>query len=921
MIINGAGSYRPSNYEALLADWQKSREQSLFDYAAMNNARARAAQRAAAGVIFGGSAEEQQRALFSTRTGAMIRYGSQFTENLLGSGSYVDMMGAVMNVAQNAGFAGSAFGKTASPIYGPGMVTDILAKKMFQGANNYFSTAAGTDNLLRTQGLSITDLAGIQQAMASKGMFYGRNIVSVEEADLAKRALSAAGGLADTGNNVAADQIRKAVTDAAGNEVTLKQALQKIKESTSSGDLKGALETAFKTTSVTTVNDSEVNQIQRETTQMAKALVKLRNIYGDVAGTDIFNAAGAMSGGGFRDPNQLLADMQRFESMARVYGYGDNLQGVAQQQAGIASALSSVFGSTITGGSMATSTNFNVLARQRLTMGFQKHLTDQQVAENVVADVASTAKENNMVEATRLAFEANNTADPAKIAAASEMLRSLNGELDPGKQLDIIRKARKSIGADVRTRSGQNEQIQALAGTSLGTQLTDVFNTTGKLSVLRMYEDSFTDRGLSSKDRASALAILRGLGSGRFDELINNAPITAEDMSFINKAGGNSTDVIDFLRNENARNIARSGALDIRARNKSALITGTKADEEAMQALSIDAAKVARFGDEQADPLKGENILRIGLRVLADGGKSVSAQDIRDYIFATSKDSPAFSVNYDTGAFSANEAQIEQIAKTLGVDTQTIKNFTTSKSGFSDFSQLATKKGIQIGTNAKGEGRLITNLEFDKIGNELTTTIAPNLALERIGLGAFVDLDPAKRKAEAEKMLKAYIRPDQNIFGIPTKNINDVAAEKARDVIESKGFDQSPEQQEKRRMFAEQISKLIEYSGANEEMDELGKDLLTDSEYKGMREQFGLKDLTQETRKALAEDTQTSKKFAEYALNRARGANETDAEKAFIEELRSGNVGGKGSQNVTTMNITNAHFVGNITGFENIIKK
>jgi len=892
MIISGAGSYKPSNYEAVTAGWQQSSMQSLLDYAAMNSARAQAAQRTAVNSMFGGSMEQQQRMLYGTRGGAMIRYGSQFMEGMYGSGSYVDMMAGNINMAQNAGFSGSAFGRQATSVYGAGPVTDILARRMFDRQNQYFSNASGSDSLMRTQGLSLTDLSVLQQTMAANGAFAGRNVLSVERAGLADRARSAARDLSANGNVQGSQDILKAINQG-GTEATLKNRLQELAKTTGSGDIKGVIDSAINSTSITKVNDRELDNMNKEVTQMAKVLNKFRNIYGEVASSDIFKVASSVSAN--KDPNKLLADIESFQRMARTQGMGDNLQGLAQQQAGVVSMLSGVFGSK-GASAMGTDVMSNIITQQRLALKNQQNLTPEQIQNSVAGDVANTGNEANFQEARRLAYEAKISGDPAKIAAAEKLAQAMTNELDITKQSEAIAAATSVIG-NQRTLATAQEQETALAGTPLGNSIAKARIETAKRSVIRIYEEAGSAKGVT--DNATYTGALEALGTDRFKTLAEGKEkLSKEDIAELKGRGVNVTSLQNMLSDPGQRSILLSATSDVLAKDKAAGISGAAADRDLKKRLNQDAIKSAKYGNELADPYSGESVLRLGLKALIDPEKAVTEKDVRDYAFATSKGALDFSTDMATGKLIMTDAQIQEMAKKTGIDPAVLKGFTESETGMADFQSTMTANKFTIGVGPDGRGIALSTDDIESRTEELKKS-AKETAMNRLGLAGLTGLNAEDAKEKAGDML----RRDFGEQGLAEQDSEAEAALRGvKNVVHGTAYDNTEEGISRRRQDAIKLKTLIDASGADEELDTLGDSILTDDAYADLRTNFGIGDLTEEMRKNFAKDSTTGRDIAKYALSQAGAYEPSKQEQELMERLRN-NGGGGGNQNIAHMTV------------------
>lgn len=890
MLLSGSGSYRPSSYESVVGGWQQSSMQSLLDYAAMNNARAQAAARQAMAYSMGGTPDEQNRALFNSRQGAAYRYASQFTEGLYGRGSYVDMMAGYMNITQNAGMYGSSFGRQSTMMYGQGPVTDVLAKRMFDQANKYFTDpVTGRNNLSNTQGLSITELSNIQQVMAGEGLFAGKDMVSVNRADLRTRITRGAKDLLAAGNTSGYNDLRSVLTNTSiTNDSQLTSALNDLKgKGSTSGMTKGVIDSALKTDFVQDINETAMDAQLKDTTKMAKVLNKLRNVYGDVAETDLFKASQIFSGS--KDPNKLLADMQAFERMARVNGLGNNLEGAARQQAGVASAMSAIFGSTQAGGLMATDVHNNILVQQRLKLTGQTHLTNEQVKSSVEEDIAGTAAEANMQDAVRLAVIAEQSGDPEKIRAAREGLAKMKGNLDPGAQSEILAGMRGTVGDRVVNLSYQ-EQMAYLADKGLGQSIKNVLVDTADRSKLRIYEENAASQGLEGENRATYLGMVEGLGTKRLSDVLKSGALSEEDIKVL-KARGIDTDAAGrMLKDKTVRENMTVATEQTKAKGEATMMQGDVAKQEARVLASKEAYKSMLFGDEYGDPLKGSSIIELGLGLLADPNKQITDKDVRDYQLArTRTEGGMFSASAD-GKLQMTEEQIaKMVSMNPDIKAEDLRKFIGSDTGLADFQTYMTERGYELAVD-KNKGLALTKEEMDQtregIIHEGKKQALKNLGLEDVSNAS----SPEEQKKKAQEMLKK--------FG-GTEGFADY-------LMFAAAKDDSPEGVEKRKAGAAQLRELLKFSGDDKGLEELGDKILTsdDDKYKNLRESLGFGGMSEAVRKEMAKDDKKGRQLAGFALAQAGQYAATPEQEALVEHLRAG---GGGNQRVAYMHVEHMH--------------
>lgn len=882
MILNGAGTYRPSSYEALQAGWQSSSMQSLMDYAALNSARAQAAQRMAVKTMFGGSVAQQQQMLYGTTGGAMIRYGSQFTEGLFGSGSYVDMMAGLMNISQQGGLAASAFGRNATTMYGAGPVADIAARRMFDHMQNYFSNAgSGTDNLDATQGLSMTQLAALQQTMAAKGRFYGLHMTDTRKAGLVERARVGARDLEAQGNVLGAETIRNALA-AGGTEEEIAARLRAITTTAGvSGDIKGVIESTLKTSSVTVANQQAMEKMGKDTTEMAKVINKLRNIYGDIAETDVFNAASNISAS--KDPATMLRDLERFQREARVQGYGDNLTGYGTMQAGVKNALSSVFGSDVTGSGFATDITSRIITQQRLAAGSQANLTPDQIAQSVIEDVGVTSQETNFKELVRLAFEAENSGDPLKKAAAKKLAERMRGNLDIESQYSAIAEARAVIG-DSPTFAPYADQMQALQDKELGYLVNSAIAGTAGKAKLRTYQQVATQKGmLNTEDATTYTGMVEALGTDRLNVILNGEAINDEDVAFLQKVGLSiSKDAANQFVGRN-RSALQSVTKDVLAMSKDNTVLGLPGQQNLDRTRSMDAFRNAQFGSGPNSINQDSSFLRLGLNLLLDGNKAITDKDVIDYTYATDPGAAAFNIDPNSGKVSMTDSQMQTLAsKYSGLDIEELRKITGKDNGADDLADYLKANGVTMSLNEAGVGITLNQDELVAKKKALRAA-ASAAAANRLGIGELAGLsDEAKRKKAGEILSRDFAG------GWSDLDPGEAALQGITDVINNKGYDYTPEGIAKRQQVAAKLKNLVYESGATPDMDSLGDKILTDEAYSGLRESFGIAGLSKTMREQLAKgDSKMGAELAGFALSQAGGFEPSKEQLAAIEQLRA----------------------------------
>ncbi len=917
------GGYMPSAYDRMTGEVRKYPTQDLMEIAAMHNARAHAAQRQFLASAIGGSLEHQQRMLHNSKMGAVIKLGSQYLENLYGAGSSVDLMAGYMNVAASAGYAMNSFNRGPINSYGSGIASDYLAKSMFHKADAYFSNANGTDNRINTQGFDRTSLGRLAQIDAATGRYKGVEVIQLKEMKLSERLFRAQNDLYNSGNLTGSAVIGKLLNENKGNESLISAGANRIlNDTTANGELKGVIETALKTKSGFVTNESALTDSLKNVTKMAKALVALRNVYGEVADTDIFKVGAQVTGATENQSNiysEIRSGLQRMNVKANSLGVTTGA--FAQMNSQTHSVMSQILGSASAAGAVSVDMTSSIIRQQRLNQGTSV-LSPEQVAQSTFEDVNGTKMEGNMTEMMHVLHAAHVGNTPEANAVADKLTKAMMGNLDPVSQRAAIRDAKNSLtslGVNL-TKNISDADLWANAGKNATTAGgLAVMMKSAEASKLRLYAGKLG----SARSEDTATKIMQALGSDGLDKLLSAEGVSGDLGKLIGAAGMDElsnfgvtySDIRDMQRTDG--NLIRKFRADAKANTKQNYEIGGSLSDKELKAKEIaESVKESRAGTN-VDVTKQLNMARIGLDLLINGGKLPNENDIESYI--AMEKGVEFSLNAEGTGMSI--ADPEKRSKFLGRYEKyfapgQLNTMLDEKDNFKTIKDQLTRAGASV--KIVGNEGVVISDEEKKVAAQKFIIDTQDAARKEAGFNISKEdyeaaNDPTNTNhEEAKKRLKAAGEATLGSFGFYTPMGKANSEESTRfaldNLLEGKTKRNSSHRTEETVAMDSAALAMAIKSGAIDPKDmesvraEFAENLLTEDKYADWRSTLGLDSLSKKQREKLVEDG-SANQLMDVFLNRNQSGNLSEADQAILDQIKSG--AGAGKNSVNTMIVTN----------------
>lgn len=922
-----SGSYAPSAYEKVMADIRTGQTQSLMDYAAQNNARAQAASRISAGALLSGDRSTYNEQLFNSKRGAGIRLGSQYFENVYGSGSYVDLMAGSINSAQFGGLRVGSFGRASAATYGSGPAADFLAKSMFDRSNKFFSNANGTDNLARTQGLGMTEISKIQQTLISSGRYANDTFGEFRSTSLGERIRFSANDLEKTGNTSGASRLRSTLANYGGNESMLQQTLKSmLSDSTLGGDLKGSIKTALDSTSSFIENPQALDKLNEDAVKMAKVITKLKNVYGNVAKTDIFKISGAS----IQDVDGLARqsrDADKFITSARVAGYGENVGQFALLNDQTHQALSQIYGSSTAAGSQSRDVTSNIVLQARLNKASGGNLTESQVANSVLSDIAGTQDEGNIKELIRLAAAAELSKDPAQIAKVASASKLITSSLDPTAQAAALSNLRGELGNPTVLLS-EAEQRTLLQETKSGERVFSDTTSYAGSTVMRTYKNNALALGVDSNTYSEYEKILKTIGSANMANFLNGDEALINDtnaISALKESGVDTGNIKDFIKN-NKKSLLNLTDQTVKDTTHDNTVKGSMREQIEKDKARMEDIKQATIGSEAADPTANQTMIRVGIDMLLNGSQGVRSNDVTEYELLTKGIGNGgvsdFMLDNEKKNFKFKDsaARAAFVAKNGGADKTALEQALNQEDNFSAVFDIVKNNGGTFGIKGN-DGIVLSEKEMEQKSKELQDR-SRDSALKGLGLNInSVMLDSKDNKYGEQTALAAKAKLAQfgstwatlkgsvSNFGMITEDgIVEAGAERGlRGLAGGDGYTGTDADKLRKRNDAAGILLSLKNGGLDaaakaDIFSEIGADIMTDDAYRSTRDLLGLDGISEKTRKKLSEDGGIGQ-LVDIMLNKQAGGVATPEQQAYIDQLKAGG-GGKTTSHMTVQHMT-----------------
>lgn len=904
-MFEGSGTYYPSDFERVMAKANSGSYTGLLELAEMTNPRTMALSRLAARRAHGGNPLEVAERLFNTREGATYRRGASFLNNMLGGGSYVDLMAGYVNSAQYGGFGVSSFGRSSQSIYGPGIVANTIADQMFKSSGKFFSNATGTDNLVNTRGHDITTLSRIHQQLANTGRYANTNFATIQEASLAEKAQQVISNMAATGNTAAATRVQNAMGSSGGSEEKLRAALELMRgDSSISGDLRAELSAALDTRTMIKTNPAAMDKIQKDTKDGAEVLTKLKNIFGEV--DDVVASLQGISGVDMRSANALdivKSDLDRFNRNARQAGMSNNLAGFAQMNSGTFAALSQIYGSSSAAGLTSSDVTAKIIYQQRLNKASGGSQSEAEVANTVLKDVAGASSEQNMVEQRRLAYEASISGNANAKADAVTLAQNLSKELDPGKQAAMLAAFKKKYNISDTTNLNDQEITKQLGLDASGVGAATLRGQVdySEQTIFRSIQDHIQKReGLSGNVKATYSKLYEQLGSQDMQKLFGNDPEAVKGilndkskMEALAAAGIDVNNLEQFIAQNKDPLAALNNVIAADAQgNAYAGQIGFKQREFERNKIAIDEAK---YGAGNSNLSANQTLLQLGARMLVDNTKTATEKDVMAMKLMENVKNPMFGVNSETGTVTLTDAQKKKLIEQYGgSDPTRLKSILEKEGNFAEFSDYVKTQGGTIGVKDNA-GTIISKQEMDDSIKSMNQR-AKDAYMRRIGINP-EDIDPATGQLKS-KAANAILMKDLSLDWQGTYTRQGGAENIMENIVLGEGYENRP--WEERQADAKKLRAALDNNNMGIDSDaayeNLGKEILTSDKYADVRKHLGIDNISEDSREELAGKVDL-KTLGQYTLNKL-GDTEylgTDQEKNVMGALRNISQGGMGT--------------------------
>jgi hypothetical protein len=874
----------------------------------MNNRRTIAAARLAERAANGGTPLEVAQKLFNTKQGMVYRQGASYMNNMFGNGSHVDLMAGLVNSAQFGGFGVQSFGRSTQSLYGPGPVANIIAQQMFREIDKRITNANGTGNTEFTQGLDVTTIGRIHQQLASTGMFANTRIGSFQNNTLFDRTNRVIKDLESDGNIAGVKQVRDIMLSVGNDETKLRAALSSLVSSSStSGDVKGMLDTALKTNSSFVLDEQGITKQLEADKKGAKVLVKLRNILGDVG--NILEGLQGISGVDMRLEgalNKASADVNRFTRNARAAGFADDLGGFAARNQHTVAALSQIYGSDSAASAVGGDVTARIIYQQRLNRASGGTQSDAEVANTVASDIAGARNEQNLVEQRRIAYEAAMKGPEAK-AAAIKLAEQMRTELDPVKQQRLLSDFKTRFNISDTTNLSDRDITKALGEDASGVGSATLRDQAAYASetVFRSWESHTMRReGIDSAVKSDYLKMAKVLGAQDMAQLFGNDPTMREGilkdkdkMQALADAGVDTSKLSTFVEtNKESLSALTQVIMDDSAGNA---YEGSYLARQRQTEMAKNAIKEAEYGSGRSNMSSHKSLLQLGAEMLLNNTRQATEKDVMEYKLLSEIKDPLFTVDAATGSVVLDAKQRENILKNYGgKDPKVLEDILNSPGNFGAFRDYMETQGGTLGVK-DGRGTVVSEKQM-KEGMDFLNQEAANAVRTNMGFKEGDFKDGYLTKEAAVRVLREDFRamPNEGSYSHATKAVGSK-------VLLGEGY-QGEGGWERRQKDAYKFKQALDKSGLNsgKVYEKIGADILDDDQYQGMRETLGFGNLSEDVRDELednmsAKDKQT---LAGYAFNKMADQNYTgtDEEKrviASLQNLSNNGVGGMGGNN------------------------
>jgi hypothetical protein len=580
------GGYNPtSGMDYLQADLRRAGSTNLMEYADTYNPSTRAlAIMGARGLSGATNSAQLNEWLNYTRAGFFVKQGARASQGIMGNGPFTDLMYGAQQVMGGGGLMLGGIRGGPQTIAGGGMLTDALAKRMFDRASSYYYDDRGLANQSRTLGRSTTDISRAMQLVASSGQLAGQTAFSFGKLSTAERLRNTYADLRASGNRDEAQMILNSINRIEGGRMDEDQAMAEVQglygRARSGG--KDTLAKSLKSSVMdTTTGFTEDPQFMKQLQQGTKSLMKLhdtmKDIFGDIKDFEALNMGSQITGISANSLNafsKIRSGMEKIKGDAAAVGVG--AAPYAQAVAGFGQMYGQAFGSQGFGGMYATQHGAGAFlsanASQRLSnKGVGRARSAEEINQENAKDASVLAREPGAVAAMQLAYQLKNNPnlgakDKATIRSAIARYGQAGVGTDKNEATGVLMGLRQTYGGVDKSAGAILDDIN---GSSEGFLISDTIQGATQQSILHNYIREARTIGSSGTNklgqgyvnnagnilfdldrtlgREDSLAISNLLRSGKTDEAFEQIR-GADNASFFAASGVDPAKLIERIQ-------------------------------------------------------------------------------------------------------------------------------------------------------------------------------------------------------------------------------------------------------------------------------------------------------------------------------------------------------------------------------------
>jgi hypothetical protein len=437
------GGFAPtSGIDLQMAEARRLGSLNLMEYADTHNPRTRALSRLGARGLSGAHTSEQLESWLNyTRAGFFAQQGARALQNTLGSGSFTDLAFGAQQTMGGAGLMLNRQRGGPQTISGGGMVTDALAKRVFDRMSNYYYDDRGLADKSRTLGRDTTEISRAMQLTAASGQLAGTSAFTFGKLTTAERLRNVYSDLKASGHSGEARTVMDTINQIRGQGMNEQQAtkLAESVQSRAQAGGKDALAKAIKSSVLATdMGFKEEPEFMKKMQGGMKSLMKLhdtmKDIFGDIKDFEAMNMGSQITGVSLNSINaftKIRSGMEKIKNDAAAVGVGASpyaqsvgafgqMYGAAFGSAGFGSMYATQYTAAAYKAARESQQTYNETGRGRA------HSAEEINAENA-KDAGMLSKEPGAVAALQLAYQLKNN---PLVADNKELSGRIRGALD-----------------------------------------------------------------------------------------------------------------------------------------------------------------------------------------------------------------------------------------------------------------------------------------------------------------------------------------------------------------------------------------------------------------------------------------------------------------------------------------------------------